>query len=741
MLFALGLLAGAIAIPGIPSPHVDLSAFGPWVYAVPILIATKALLELLRPVFRAALKTHVKYEADIFAHFQIVSYIVWGTSIALVFYVLLGFGGSGQFTFLGTTFVAAALLYIMQEPLLNLVGWVVLVSMGLYKLGDRIEMNNSKGYVVEITPMNTTIREFGGALYGDSFTGRYVTIPHSQILKGNVCNYTKDTPFVWDQLIMNVTYESDLKLAERLIYEAAEEVVGPMMRENRAHLRSKYEFADLADYVAEEPRVGWSLGASSIDLTLVYFCPVFAKGERHVPHAPRETDPRVVHGRAQGAVRIPARPVRAVVRGPGEGSGGAREGSGERTGERKAVRHAMIANGPPDSLREFVLLRDSMAGPFRSLTSIGPADHGKEVSLAGWAEDVRNLGGIAFLIVRQRAGTFQIRESVVAARGTVQPNRQVRNGWELLATTVDVLSPAAAPLPLPVADKVGADMDTRFDNRTLDLRKPERRAIFHIRSLVESAVRGYLEGQAFVEVHTPKLAGAGAEGGATLFQTDYFGRRAYLSQSPQLYKQMLMSTGLDRVFEIAPAFRAEPSDTVRHVTEFTSFDGEVAWIERQEDVFAFLEGAVDQAIERVQVDAKTELELLQASPTRPKVPFKRLAYGEALEILRGEGKRVRDGDDIDTEGEKLLGLSMAKEDHPIYFLTQREHRYDQLVQRIKEKGLNVENFEFYLKAFRYGMPPHGGWGFGLDRFVQKLLDLPNIREAILFPRDRTRLIP
>jgi small-conductance mechanosensitive channel len=278
MLFALGLLAGAIAIPGIPSPHVDLSTFGPWVYAIPILIATKALLELLRPVFRAALKSHVKYEADIFAHFQIVSYVVWGTSIALVFYVLLGFGGSGQFTFLGTAFVSAALIYVMQEPLLNLVGWVVLVSMGLYKLGDRIEMNNSKGYVVEITPMNTTIREFGGALYGDTFTGRYVTIPHSQILKGNVFNYTKDTPFIWDQLVLNVTYESDLKLAERLIYEAAEEIVGPMMRDNRAHLRSKYEFADLADYMAEEPRVGWAFGASSIDLTLVYFCPVFAKG-------------------------------------------------------------------------------------------------------------------------------------------------------------------------------------------------------------------------------------------------------------------------------------------------------------------------------------------------------------------------------------------------------------------------------------------------------------------------------
>jgi len=265
-------------IPGIPSPQLNLDALGPWVYAIPILIATKALLEVLRPVFRVALRSHVRYEADIFAHFQIVSYVVWGTALTLVFYVLLSPGGGGQFGFLGTAFVSAALIYVMQEPLLNIVGWVVLVSMGLYKLGDRIEMNNTRGYVVEISPMNTTIREFGGALYGDSFTGRYVTIPHSQILKGNVFNYTKDTPFVWDQLTVSMTYQSDHKLAEKMLLEAAEDVVGPMMRENRAHLRSKYEFADLADYIAEDPRVGWALRDTSVDLTLLYFCPVFAKG-------------------------------------------------------------------------------------------------------------------------------------------------------------------------------------------------------------------------------------------------------------------------------------------------------------------------------------------------------------------------------------------------------------------------------------------------------------------------------
>lgn len=432
----------------------------------------------------------------------------------------------------------------------------------------------------------------------------------------------------------------------------------------------------------------------------------------------------------------------------------------------------------------------------RSFTSIGPADHGQSTTLAGWVEDVRNLGGIAFLIIRQKEGTFQatvkkkgneglfetvskiVRESVVGIRGTVQPNAQVRNGWELLASSVEVLSAAAAPLPLPVADKVGAEMDTRFDNRFLDLRKPERRAIFRIRSAVLAGLREHLAGEGFVEVHTPKLAGAGAEGGATLFETSYFGRRAYLSQSPQLYKQILMSTGLDRVMEFAPAFRAEPSDTVRHVTEFTSFDAEASWIESQEDVLRLLEDTVAHAIERVRSVAGSDLRLLGVDPKVPKLPLRRLPYAEALEILRSHGKHLRDGDDIDTEGEKVVGAAMAQEGHELFFLTeypaaikpfyimakpddpeisfsfdleykgdemasggQREHRYDALVANLKARGLDPAGFEFYLKAFRYGMPPHGGWGFGVDRFVQKLLDLPNIREAILFPRDRARLVP
>ena len=437
-----------------------------------------------------------------------------------------------------------------------------------------------------------------------------------------------------------------------------------------------------------------------------------------------------------------------------------------------------------------------MAPPVRTVHEFLSAPVDGSVVLGGWVEDVRNLGSIAFVLVRLRDGTVQVtakkksnealflqltklsRESVVRVAGNVVSNREARQGRELQPVRIDVLAAAAAPLPLGVVDKVGAEFDTRLDNRTIDLRKPVTQAIFRIRSLLEGALRGELHRRGFMEVHTPKLAGAGAEGGATLFQTDYFGRRAYLAQSPQLYKQMLMATGFDRVFEIAPAFRAEPSDTVRHVTEFVSFDGEVSWIEDQEDILQIIEEIVVGAFASVREGAKEALTSMGVEIRVPSLPIPRVTYVEALERLRERGKRIRDGDDIDTEGEKALGQSMAEKGHEMFFITeyptaikpfyvmakaeepeysysfdleyrgdemasggQREHRYDVLLENLKTKGLDPAGFEFYLSAFRYGIPPHGGWGLGVDRLVQRLLALPNIREAILFPRDRNRLQP
>jgi len=437
-----------------------------------------------------------------------------------------------------------------------------------------------------------------------------------------------------------------------------------------------------------------------------------------------------------------------------------------------------------------------MGFPARTLREFLAAPVGGTLELGGWVEDVRNLGSIAFVLLRLRDATVQVtakkkgdealfhqltkltRESVVKVTGKVVETKENRHGRELRPTGLEVLSPADTPLPLGVIDKVGAEFDTRLDNRTLDLRKPAVRAIFRVRHLLETALRRELDGRGFTGVQTPKLAGAGAEGGATLFETAYFGKRAFLSQSPQLYKQMLMGTGLDIVYEIGPAFRAEPSDTVRHVTEFTSFDAEVAWIEHQEDVLRLLEEVVVGAIASVRTQGKDAMEILGVDYKVPPTPLPRLTYAKALEILNQHGKRIRDGDDIDTEAEKILGRAMEGEGHEMFFLTeyptdvkpfyvmakpeepeysysfdlefkgdemasggQREHRYPVLLDAMKRRGLDPADFEFYLDAFRYGMPPHGGWGLGLDRLVQKLLNLPNIREAILFPRDRNRLSP
>lgn len=277
-LLVLVILSGVVTIPGAPLPNVDLTAYRGWVFVILILLSTKALLEGIRPLFRAALRSHVRSEADIFADFKLVSYVVWATAFLLVLYLFLGTGAQEN-GLLSSAIVLAAFTYVMQEPLLNFVGWLVLVSMRVYKLGDRIEVNSIRGYVVGISPMNTTVREFGGTPQGDVHTGRYATIPNSQLLRGNVINATKDTPFVWDQITITVPFRSDAKAAEALLLETAEAVVAPMMRDNRNQLRAKYEFADLLEYVQEEPTVLWSLRDAGIDLTLVYFCPVFERAK------------------------------------------------------------------------------------------------------------------------------------------------------------------------------------------------------------------------------------------------------------------------------------------------------------------------------------------------------------------------------------------------------------------------------------------------------------------------------
>ncbi|HKM09238.1 MAG TPA: aspartate--tRNA(Asn) ligase [Candidatus Methanomethylophilaceae archaeon] len=418
------------------------------------------------------------------------------------------------------------------------------------------------------------------------------------------------------------------------------------------------------------------------------------------------------------------------------------------------------------------------------------------VTVNGWVQDIRNLGGISFLTMRDRYGTLQVtmpkrkiepelfktlttvsRESAISVTGEVKESNQTALGLELIPSSATIMSEAETPLPMGVIDKVNVEMDTRLNHRYLDLRKPEIRAIFELKSIMFGLISEACKENGFVQITTPKINSSGAEGGATLFSVDYFGKEAYLAQSPQLYKQILMSSGLDRVFEVSPAFRAENSHTTRHVTEFVSFDGEIAWIESQDDVMAMVEKIIDHVLKGVRELGTKQLEILGKEIDIPAIPYPRLTYEECLAIVRDKGLALNDGDDLGTEGEKIIGDHMGERGFDLYFICeypeeekpfyimekegtpysysfdldfkgqeissggQREHRIGKLIERIEKKGLNPQDLEFYLESFRYGMPSHGGWGIGTERLLVKMLDLQNIREAILFPRDVTRLSP
>lgn len=417
----------------------------------------------------------------------------------------------------------------------------------------------------------------------------------------------------------------------------------------------------------------------------------------------------------------------------------------------------------------------------------------ERAEIAGWVHEERDLGGLTFLLIRDRTGILQVtipkkkvspevlaavkeasRESVISCEGVVKATEKAPGGRELVPETLKVISRAATPLPLDVSEKVPADLDTRLDNRYLDLRKPRVNAIFLIRNAALRAVSEYLWDHHFTQVQTPKIVAAATEGGTELFPLAYFDKEAFLNQSPQLYKQMLMSAGFDRVFEIGPIFRAEEHNTVRHLNEATSIDIEMSFADEQ-DAMKVLEETVSYAYGKVADTCSNELAVLGLNDFEiPKTPFPKITYQEAIDIATTKGEALVFGDDLSTAAEKIVGDEMGT----MYFITewpsstrpfytmpfedrpevcrafdmmhprmelssgaQRCHIYDLLVSQIKAKGLNPDAFEFYLNPFRYGMPPHAGWGLGAERLVMTMLDLQNIREGVLFPRDRHRVSP
>jgi aspartyl-tRNA synthetase len=430
-------------------------------------------------------------------------------------------------------------------------------------------------------------------------------------------------------------------------------------------------------------------------------------------------------------------------------------------------------------------------------TFTADAEPGDHATVAGWVHEVRDLGGIAFLILRDKTGKIQVkfekdemdddlvetginvqRESVVQVTGDVEEEERAPTGVEVTPDSIEVMAEADPQLPLDPSGKVDADLSTRLDNRTLDARKPETKAIFEIRAEVLRAVREYFRSVGSTEINTPKIVATGTEGGTELFPVTYFGEEAFMNQSPQLFKQLMVGSGLERVFEVGPIFRAEEHNTPRHLNEATMIDFESAFIDHEE-AMDVCEGTLKAAYSAVEENCQEELELLGLADEfeAPSGDFPRLTYEEAIERINATGELDEQlvwGDDLPTEGEKALGDDVGghyfvtdwpSEIKPFYIQDydddselskgfdlmhprmelvsggQREHRYDALVEGFEQQGLDPDQFEYYTKMFKYGMPPHAGWAYGVERLVMTMLDLDNIREAVLFPRDRQRLSP
>jgi len=423
--------------------------------------------------------------------------------------------------------------------------------------------------------------------------------------------------------------------------------------------------------------------------------------------------------------------------------------------------------------------------------NVTPFMDGKEVTLFGWVQEIRDLGGIRFIILQDREGTIQVtvpRKKVspevlsksdalqkrysVGVKGMVKKTTMSPRGVEVAPKEIKILSTASAQLPIDITGKTPANIEVRLDSRALDLCQEHNIAAFKIQHHALEAIRSFLFEKGFLEVHTPRIIASATEGGAALFTVDYFGEKAFLAQSPQLYKEQLVMS-LEKVFEVGPFFRAEESHTRRHLSEFVSVDIEQAFTDAKE-VMTLLEQVIQHACKSVKKKCANELATLKHKVEVPAVPFKRLTYDAVLNDLKKEGVEVPWGEDVPTEAFRVLGKLYSNfyfiTDWPThskaFYIKPREDRpelcegfdlmwrwieivsggtriaeKDRLVNRLREKGLNPEAFKYHLQAFDYGMPPHAGWAIGLERLTMMLTGKKNIREVTFYPRDRMRLTP
>jgi len=422
---------------------------------------------------------------------------------------------------------------------------------------------------------------------------------------------------------------------------------------------------------------------------------------------------------------------------------------------------------------------------------VKPELDGQEVTLFGWVQEIRDLGGIRFIIMQDREGTIQVtvpRKKVssevlsksdvlqkrysVGVKGVVKKTEMTCRGIEVIPKEIKIFSTAVPLLPIDITGKTPAHIDVRLDARALDLCQEENLAVFKIQHATVEAIRNFLFERGFIEAHTPRIIASATEGGAALFPVEYFEKKAYLAQSPQLYKEELVMS-FEKVFEVGPFFRAEESHTRRHLSEFVSIDIEQAFA-TAENVMQLLEQLMQFTCKTVDEKCRKELATLKYNVEVPEVTFKRLKYDDVLQDLKREGIEIPWGEDIPTPAFRTLGKI-----HPYFYFivdwpTHSKAFYikprddnpelcegfdlmwswielasggtriaskELLIKRLEEKGLNPESFKHHLQAFDYGMPPHAGWAIGLERLTMMLTGKKNIREVTLYPRDKFRLTP
>ncbi len=427
------------------------------------------------------------------------------------------------------------------------------------------------------------------------------------------------------------------------------------------------------------------------------------------------------------------------------------------------------------------------AGPEGALEAAG------EVELKGWVHRVRELGGVSFVMVRDRSGIAQAviqgkadlnLESVVVVTGTPAANEKAPGGVELRASRIDLIAKAEPDLPYPVnADPAKIGLDIILDQRPLSLRNPRIRSIFSVQATIIDAFSSYLRGHGFTEMKTSKLIGSGTEGGTGLFEVDYFDTKVYLAQSPQFYKQMMVASGMERVFEVAPAYRAEKHDTPRHLNEYVSMDVEMAFIDSERDLISLEKELLAAIFEAVSGRNADDLAAWGASVPDPESVARSpiVAHDDAIAIAAAEleksGSAAKKAYEISPEVERLICAWSAREHgsdlvfinefprryRPFYTFPldasrtmsfdaifrgleittggRRHNDYRAILDVLPKFGLKAEDLTDYLNVFKYGCPPHGGFAIGCERLTQKIMGLANVKEASLFPRDRKRVRP